>query len=349
MTFLWPDALWLLLALPGLVGAYLAALRRRHKRALQYASLAPVREGMNRSQWIRPHVPAFLFLAAVVTIVVAGARPAVVIAPPSPQRTVILVIDASISMKATDVAPSRLAAAQAVARAVVKWQPRDVRVGVIAFSHHADLMQAPTSDHGDALAAIDALELDYGSGIGTGLMAALIVLFPDANIGGAYDVFAFRAPEGYFSASGAGAKQGERQLHKPVSPGSSMTEAIVLLTDGYETGGVPSMWAARIAADRGVRVYTVGVGTPRGGIVQVLRATEHMLFDAETLKRVAGLTRGEYFYAGTAASLDETYRGLRSQAVFEARDREISALFAAVAMVLLLASAVLSLLWFNTG
>ena len=349
MTFLWPGAFWFLLALPALVCAYVAMLHRRHQRALRYASLIPVREGMRGVQRIRPHVPALLFLSALVAIVVAAARPALVVTPPPPpERTLIVVIDASISMQATDVAPSRLAVAQAIAKAVVEWQPRDVRVAVIAFSHHADLMQPATSSHEDALAAIDEIELRYGSGIGTGLMAALIVLFPGAGIGAAYDVFAFRAPAGYFDAPVAGSRRPEPQRHEPAPPGSSATQAVVLLTDGFETGGIPAMWAAQIAADRGIPVYTVGIGTPRGAIVEVMHAAQHMQFDAGPLKRIADLTRGKYFYAGTAAELEAAYRGLRSHAVFEARDREITALLAAVAVALLLASAGLSLLWFST-
>lgn len=347
MSFLWPDALWLSLAIPALVGAYVAILRRRHRRAVRYASLMPVRAGMTRVHRLRRHVPALLFLTAIAVIVVASARPALVAAPTLPQRTLMVVIDASISMKADDVAPSRLAVAQAIAKTIVGWQPGDVRVGVIAFSHHAELLQAPTTDHNDAIAAIDAINLRFGSGVGTGLMGALIVLFPDDRIGAAYDIFAFRAPEGYFDALDAEQNHPARRPRGGVAPGSSATQSVVLLTDGYETGGVPMLWAARAAADHGVRVFAVGVGTPRGAVVEVMHTEQHMLFDGAPLKSVADLTRGKYFHAGTAASVEDAYRGLRAWVAFESRDREITAMFVAPAVLLLLASAGLSLLWFN--
>ena len=348
MTFLWPHAIWLFLALPVFIGAYVLALLRRNKQALRYASLSTLREAMDSAGWIRPHIPPFLFLLAIIAMLLGSARPALVVAPPSQQRTFMLVIDVSPSMTATDVSPSRLATAQALAKALVMWQPRDVRVGIIAFSGLAGLMLPPTPNHGDAIAAIDELDWQgFGSGIGIGLMAALITLFPNVNIGGSYDIFGSQAPPG-FHAAADGAKTTEQQrTHTPVPPGSSSVAAIILLTDGDSNYGVPLGRAAQLAADRGIRVFTVGIGTLGGGAINVTGAVEHAGFDAKPLKQIADMTSGEYFYAGTPADLKKAYQRLRQQAVFEIRDREITVLFAAIAMLLLLASAVLSLLLFN--
>ena len=221
-------------------------------------------------------------------------------------------------------------------------------MGIIAFSGLAGLMLPPTPNHGDAIAAIDELDWQgFGSGIGIGLMAALITLFPNVNIGGSYDIFGSQAPPG-FHAAADGAKTTEQQrTHTPVPPGSSSVAAIILLTDGDSNYGVPLGRAAQLAADRGIRVFTVGIGTLGGGAINVTGAVEHAGFDAKPLKQIADMTSGEYFYAGTPADLKKAYQRLRQQAVFEIRDREITVLFAAIAMLLLLASAVLSLLWFN--
>jgi len=348
MTFLWPHALWLLLTLPVFISVYFLSLLQRNKQSLRYASLGTIREAMDSGGWIRPHIPAFLSLLAIIAMLLGSARPALVVAPPSQQRTFMIVIDVSPSMTATDVSPNRLATAQALAKSLAIWQPRDVRVGIIAFSGLAELMLPPTPNHGDAIVAIDELNWQgFGSGVGLGLMAALIVLFPDENIGDSYDIFGHRAPPGFHAAADSARTTEQQRTHTPVPPGSSSVAAIILLTDGDSNRGFPLGRAAQLAADRGIRVFTVGIGTLAGGAINILGAIEHVKFNSKPLKEIADMTSGEYFYAGTPADLKKAYQRLRQQAVFEIRDREITVLFAAIAMFLLLASAVLSLLWFN--
>ena len=173
MTFLWPHLLWLLAVVPLIVAAYVYLLRRKKKVAVRYASLAMVKEAMGAGQTVRRHVPPLLFLLALVAMIVAIARPAAVVSLPSQHETVILAIDVSGSMRATDVEPNRLAAAQAAARTFIEEQPRSTRIGVVAFAATALVVQHPTQNREDILAAIDRLQLQRGTAIGSGIIVSL--------------------------------------------------------------------------------------------------------------------------------------------------------------------------------
>ena len=182
MSFLWPNMLWLLLAVPLLVGLYLWLLRRRKRVALRYAALAMVREAMTASQGWRRHLPPLLFLLSLTAMLVAIARPTAVLTLPSRHETVILAMDVSGSMRATDVEPTRLAAAQAAARAFVGEQPRSARIGVVTFGASAALVQPPTHSREDVLASIDRFELQRGTAVGNGILVSLKTLFPDQAV-----------------------------------------------------------------------------------------------------------------------------------------------------------------------
>ena len=182
MSFLWPSALWFLLAVPALAGLYVWLQRRRKKVALRYASLGLVREALGpRAGW-RRHVPPALFLVALTGTIFAIARPQAVVTLPSDQRTIMLAMDVSLSMRAADVAPSRLEASQAAAKAFVSEQPSDVRIGIVTFAGAAALVQPPTHNREDLVAAIDRFELQRHTAIGSGLMLALATLFPEEGI-----------------------------------------------------------------------------------------------------------------------------------------------------------------------
>ncbi|MGQ0546550.1 MAG: VWA domain-containing protein [Betaproteobacteria bacterium] len=339
MGFQWPELLWLLLIVPALVAAYVVLLRRRRKLALQYASLSLVREA-NALQSIRRHVPPALLLLALALMIAAIARPNAVLTLPSQHETVILAMDVSGSMRATDVQPTRLAAAQAAAKAFVAEQPENVRIGVVAFAGTATVAQAPTRNHEDVVAAIDRFQLQRATAIGSAIVVSLATLFPDAGI----DLAAMTYGN---DSSRKSVRQPGASSLKPVPPGSYTSGVIVLLTDGQRTTGPDSIQAARMAAERGVRVYTVGVGTPQGAIVGIEGWQMRVGLDEETLKAIADLTRGEYFYAGTAVDLRKIYESLRSRLVLERKRTEVTALFCAVAAALVVLSAALSLAWFN--
>jgi len=344
MTFLWPDMLWLLMAVPALVAVYILLLRRRKKEALRYASLSLVKEAMGAGQQFRRHVPPLLFLLALATMVVAVARPAAIVRLPIRQQTIILAMDVSGSMRAKDVEPNRLVAAQQAAKAFVADLPRGVRVGVVSFAGTAAVVQAPTQNREDILAAIDRFQLQRGTAIGSGIIVSLATIFPDAGIVVSDSIYGRDARRPLPLDPGS---TPEKKEFTPVPPGSYPSAAIILLTDGQRTTGPDSLEAARMAADRGVRVFTVGVGTPNGAVIGFEGWSFHARLDEETLKAIADLTRGEYFYAGSAVNLKKVYQSLNARLVFEKTHTEITALFSAAAAVLALLSALLSLLWFN--
>jgi Ca-activated chloride channel family protein len=335
MTFQWPELLWLLVAVPALAAAYVLLLRRRKKLALQYASLSLIREANTTS--LRRHVPPVLLLLALALMIFATARPSAVLTLPSQHETVILAMDVSGSMRATDVQPTRLAAAQAAAKAFVAEQPENVRIGVVAFAGTATVAQAPTRNHEDVVAAIDRFQLQRATAIGSAIVVSLATLFPDAGI----DLAALTYGESTRRSVKPPAS------FKPVPPGSYSSGVIVLLTDGQRTTGPDSVQMARLAAERGVRIYTVGVGTPQGSIVGIEGWSMRVGLDEETLKTIADLTRGEYFYAGTAVDLKKIYESLRSRLVLERKRTEVTALFAGAAAALVVLSAALSLAWFS--
>src|SRR5947209_4147905 len=167
MSFLWPQALWFLVAAPVLVGLYLLLLRRRKKAALRFASIALVRTALAGSQRIRRHVPPALLLVAMIVLIVAAARPRARVTLPSEQRTIIMAMDTSLSMRATDVSPSRIAAAREAAKAFIREQPADVRIGVVSFAGTATLIQPPTRDREELVQAIDRLQLQVHTAIGS--------------------------------------------------------------------------------------------------------------------------------------------------------------------------------------
>ncbi|HEY6844334.1 MAG TPA: VWA domain-containing protein, partial [Thermoanaerobaculia bacterium] len=182
MTFLWPQALWLLLAAPVLVGLYIVLLRRKKKNALRYASVGLVREAIGPGRRWRRHVPPALFLLAMIALIVAIARPSATITLPSEQRTIILAIDVSLSMRANDIEPSRIAAAREAAKGFVHEQPSDVKIGIVSFAGSASVVQKPTRDHDDLVAAIDRLQLQLHTAIGSGIIMSLATLFPDEGL-----------------------------------------------------------------------------------------------------------------------------------------------------------------------
>src|SRR5215475_619980 len=348
MTFQWPELLWLLAAVPLLVAGYLWLLRRKKKAALAYANLSMVREAMGARQRFRRHIPPLLFLLALIAMIIAVARPAAVVTLPSQRETIILAIDVSGSMRATDVQPNRLAAAQAAARAFVAEQPSNARIGVVSFAATASVVQPPTQNREDILAAIDRFQLQRGTAVGSGILVSLKTIFPDVE-------FDLRS----WNPRGDSARDRRRGMPldsprdpvagepQPVEPGSYASAAIILLSDGQTTTGPDPIEAARMAADRGIRVYTVGIGTVAGEIIGAEGWSMRVRLDEETLKTIATLTRGEYFYAGNAADLTKVYKALNTRLGFEKKATEITALITAAAALLALAAGALSILWFN--
>jgi len=343
MTFLWPELLWSMLVLPALILLYLWLMRRRKKLAVRYASLAMVRQAMGGSSSWRRHLPALLFLLAITSLLLASARPFATIRLPSQQETIMLAMDVSGSMRATDVEPNRLVAAQNAAKAFLSELPRHVKVGIVAFAGTASVVQPATVNREDLVTAIDKFQMQRGTAIGNGIVMSLAELFPDADIDLARMQYGSR-PQG--SSLDDKGKSGKK-VYEPVAPGSNGSAAIILLTDGQRTTGVDPMEAAKLAADYGVRVYTVGIGTVTGETIGFEGWSMRDRLDEDTLKAIAAKTQAEYFYAGTAQDLQKVYSTLSSKLTMQKKETEVSGLLALLGAALALLSAGLSLLWFN--
>jgi len=337
LTFLWPRMLWLLLALPLAAAFYAGLLARRRRQSARHAGLVPV---VAASGWQRA-LPPLLWLAGLAALLLAVARPQATLTLPSRVDTVILAVDMSGSMKASDVAPNRMAAAREAARAFVDDQPEHVRIGVIGIAAAAAVLQSPTSRREDILAAIERLDPQRGTALGSGLVIALDTALPGARI----DVDGFINPRKDRPPPIDKAKDDEARA---IAPGENTAVAIVLLSDGQSNVGPDPQKAAELAAKHGVRIYTVGLGTPEGTVVKVDGWSMRARLDEDALQKIASTTMGEYFRAPGARELKKVYRALSSKLAFEKqRPTEVTAVFAGLGALLAVAAALLSQLWFN--
>lgn len=347
MKFFAPELLWLLLAVPALVALYAILLARKKKTAVRYANLDLVKEAMGPGSRLRRHIPPLLFLLGLTTILVAIARPAAILTLPSQSRTIVLAIDVSLSMRASDVEPSRLAAAQEAAKTFIAQQPADVRLGIVSFAGTALLVQSPTQNREDLIAAVDRLELQRHTAIGSGVIVSLSTLFPDAGIDLESMIFGPGGRDGRRGVAIDQPKKAEKKDFIPVPPGSYASAAIILLSDGRRTTGPDPLEAAKMAAERGVRIFTVGLGSAQGGMANFDGWSVYMRFDEDTLRAIAELTRGEYFSASSASELKKVYETLNAKFMLEKKETEITAFVTAAGALLALIAGALSLLWFN--
>jgi len=347
VSFLWPELLWCLLVLPLLVALYVLALRRRKKLALQYASLSIVKQALGTGSRIKRHIPPALFFLAIAALLVAVGRPLAVVTLPSQQETIILAMDVSGSMRAKDVEPNRLVAAQNAARAFINDVPRYTRIGVVAFAGTASLVQAPTLNREDVLAAIDRFQLQRGTATGSGILVALATLFPDGGFDVSSAIYGRDWERNGIPLDAPQKKENEKTNTRPVQPGSYTSAAIILLSDGQRTTGPDPIEAAKRAAERGVRIFTVGVGTVDGEVIGFEGWSFRARLDEETLRAVANITQAEYFYAGTATDLKKVYQSLNTRVVLQTKETEITAIFAAAGAALAVLAAFLSMVWFN--
>ncbi|MGA2512104.1 MAG: VWA domain-containing protein [Candidatus Limnocylindrales bacterium] len=344
MDFLWSGLLVLLLLLPVLVAVYTWSLRRARRSGVRYSSLALVRDAEPGSSRMRRHLPFVLLLAALGSLVVAMARPVVILAVPTNQTTIILTIDVSGSMCSSDVPPSRLEAAEAAAAAFISSQSSSTRIGIVAFSSFAEVVQSPTNDQTALLNALHSLATGQRTAIGDGILAS---------------IDAISTVDPAVARSQTGSTPGTAPA--PVPKGDYAPDIVVLLTDGASNTGTPPLDAAQQAADRGVRVYTIGFGTANGGARSPTCAPQFVGhepgggafaggrggggfasgIDVATLEQIAAVTGGTYYPAATASQLDSVFRNLPTNLIVEHQAAEISvvfvglgALFAALAILL---------------
>ena len=343
MTFRWQYALWLLVVLPALACAYVISVRRG-REALRRAGVNLQDEAHTRRERILSHLPPSLFLAGVAALLFSVARPVLVMTGPSNEGTVILLIDVSLSMAASDVPPSRLGAARAAASEFVKQQPSSVRIGVVAFGGHADLVQPPTTDRDAVLSALDHLELQRFTAIGNGLMGALLTLVPTIDVGD-FDIFGTgHTPIVEQGVRLKPVRPSAGNASKPAAPGSRLSTAIILISDGRGTMGVPPEHAAKLAAELGIRVYTIGVGTLYGGVANVDGWPPiHADFDEDLLKEIAAVTHGDYFLARTGDKVSRIYEKLGTRVVLKKEEYEITVVLTMIGVLLMVGAAALSL------
>jgi len=327
--------LWLLLLIPVLVVAYILLQRRRQKFALRYSSLSLVKDALGRGPGFRRHIPPLLFLIGLVAMILALARPAATVTLPSQQATVILTLDVSGSMRADDLEPSRMEAAKSAAQLFVEKQPPNVRIGVVSFSEYATIVQAPTKDREAVLASINRLTTQRRTAVGSGILTSLEAIFEEP------DTEAEPSPDDVLRPSRP------EPVPQPVPPGTYSSAVIVLLTDGESNRGPDPLEAVEQAVDRGVRVYTVGVGSPEGTILRVEGWSIRVRLDEATLKSIADKTDARYFRADSETDLRDIYEKLSTQLVMETEQTEITAGFTAFAALLLLIAGLLSMLWFS--
>ena len=325
MSFLRPFLLWFGL-LPALLLLGYGLLQRR-RRGVDPRRALLQRAGVQTAGW-RRHVSPLLLLAAAGLLMLALAGPTLTLTLASEQQTLILALDASGSMEARDIAPNRLRASQAAAKALLLALPRRVRVGLVSYADSPQLVQPPTLHRDRVLAAIDRVRVAGGTAIGDAMVLALAAIFPGERV----------IEAGVPAAFGRG---------EPTRPGSYRSAAIVLLTDGQNSSGMDPLEAARIVAGRGVKVYAVGFGTRDGVLVGPENTSVQVGLDEETLRGIAAATGGEYFRATSGMELRKVYAGLQSRLVIGHEDTEVTALFAAAAAALIVIGAGLSLSWFG--
>ena len=339
MTLLFPVALWLTLVVPILIALYIWAQRRRQKYALRYASLSLVKEAMGRGPGIRRHIPPALFIAAMFFMTAALARPVMVVTAPAQEGTVILAIDVSGSMQAEDLKPNRMEAAKEAAKAFVARQGEDVSVGIVSFSGDASLVQSPTTDKDLVMKAIDRLRTQRATAIGRGILTSLDAIFENDE----------EIPPSVQALQALEQSGGQARPAATPPPGGTLNApaTIILLSDGQNNQFPAPLQIIDAAISRGIRVYTVGVGSAEGTILRLQGRQIRTRLDEATLKQIASMTDAEYFNASNAADLRSVYEKLSTQLVLRQQKTEVTAYLTALAAVLSIIAGGLSLLWFN--
>jgi Ca-activated chloride channel family protein len=362
MNFLWPWFLLLLLLVPLLIAVYIWILRRRRKYAVRYSSLALIREALPKRSRLRQHLPFILFLFSLASLTTAFARPVAELEVPLSRTTIILALDVSRSMCATDMAPNRLTVAQEAALAFVDEQADDTRIGIVAFAGLAEVVVAPTNDKEVLRAAIEGFTTSIGTAIGSATLKSIDAI---AEVNQAV------APSGVNLSLEDGEVPPEINFFQP--------DIIVVLTDGANSRGPRPLEAAQEAADRLVRVYTIGFGSSNPGQM-VCSAHQlggdvfgngfggggfggndfngggggggggfrrYLLLDEETLQGMADITGGSYYRAENAEQLFSVFTELPNDIILQKEQIEISALFLIVGALFAIGAITLALLWYR--
>ncbi|MDQ3003983.1 MAG: VWA domain-containing protein [Chloroflexota bacterium] len=350
MSLLWPGSLILFLIIPLAVAVYILLLRRRRRFAVRYSSLSLVREAAAHQSWLRRHLPFILFLFAISSLVMALARPVATVTVPSNKATIILTVDVSRSMCSTDIPPNRLEAAKDAALLFVQRQGAGRQIGIVAFAGFAELVQAPTTNMRDLETAIENLTTARRTAIGSAILRSLDAISEIDE----------RVAPSDLGTTPSDLPEGEYVPH-----------IVVLLTDGASNAGPFPLTAAQQAADRKVRVYTIGFGTLNnsspmdcgGGFQETDQfggggfgfgspfqgggggGGFRRELDEATLTQIADMTGGTYYAATSAGELQNVFENLPTYLVTTRETTEITAFFTAIAALLLIAAMLLAFFW----
>jgi Ca-activated chloride channel family protein len=350
MDLLWPGFLLLLGLIPVIIVLYFLNQRRRKRLTVRYSSLSLVHQAMPRSSWLRRYLPLILFLAALGSLVFALSRPVAIVSVPTDQTTIVLAIDVSRSMCSTDIRPSRLAAAEAAATSFIQRQQSKTQISIVAFAGFAEMVQPPTTNQEALQAAVDSLAVGNRTAIGSGILKSLDAIAQiDKSV----------APSITDASSGI--------APTPIPKGAYAPDIIVLLTDGVSNSGPLPLDAAQQAADRGVRVYTIGFGTENGS--EFPNCNQQFMgdqqfggrryggggggplggfrrgIDEDTLKQISDMTGGAYYAASSAGELNSVFESLPTYLITKHETTEISVVFTAVGALLATLAIALSLIW----
>jgi Ca-activated chloride channel homolog len=332
MSFIWSDLLVFLVLIPLLFVFYFRVQKRRREAANRFGSLGLLRDTRGSRPGRSRHLPVLLFLSGIAVLILSAARPQASVSLPRLEGTVILTFDVSGSMSATDMKPTRMEAAKAAAAEFVKKQPPGVSIGVVAFSDGGLTVQSPTNDHQQTLATIERLVPRRGTALANGILVALNTIALDAGDAPILKTTgdanakpeAVASPQGWYPSA-----------------------VVVLLSDGENNQNPDPMTAADLAADLGVRVYTVGIGSTAGSDITVEGFKVHSQLNEPLMSSIAQDTGGNYYSAADEKELLKVYSDLKPKLTIRTQEMEITSIFAGVGMLAFLIGGVLSLLWFG--
>jgi Ca-activated chloride channel family protein len=324
MSFIWPLMLLTLLIVPLLIGLYILLLQRRKQFLAELGTMGMVQNSSGHELGLRRHAPPTFFLLGLTFLLIGMARPEMMVSLPRTEGTVILAFDVSNSMKADDLEPTRIDAAKAAARAFVENQPRTIMIGVVAFSNGGLIVQQPTFDQAAVLSTIERLSSQGGTSLGQGIFTSL-----NAIAGEAIAIDEASLDEDLPS----------------IQIENSSAAVVLLLTDGENTELPDPLEIAQVAAEAGVRIYPVGIGSQEGSVIQVDGFNILTQLNERTLQEIASLTNGSYYHAEDEETLQEIYESIDLQLTINGEKSEVTSIVAGISLLFLLIGGSLSLRW----
>lgn len=333
MSFIWPPMLLSIVLIPLGVLLYQALERRRQRRAGAFGGMGIANQVTRRPGTLRRRLPQALVLLGLTVMAIALARPQGVVALPDQEGTVILAFDVSGSMAATDLAPTRMEAAKVAATDFVQRQPPGILIGIVAFSDSGVTVQSPTKDQATVLAAIKRLTPQKGTSVASGINASLAA------------IAAVKSPPSVDYYTRQSPAPAPTPTPAPLPAGTYAPAVIVMLSDGENNESPDPSASAQAAANQGVRIDTVGIGSASGATLDLNGFKVHTQLDAAALQQISQVTGGTYYSADSAQNLRSIYDNLDTRLVVKPQTIEVTSLFAGVSVLMLVAGGLSSLLW----